>query len=55
MSLFNILLLLLVLSLFGVLPTWPYSHSWGYYPMGGLLLLIVVVFLLSSSGRFRSN
>jgi len=55
MSLVNILIVILVLSLFGVLPTWPYSHSWGYYPMGGILLFIVVVVLLSTRGRLRSN
>jgi len=46
----NILLVaLLVLLLLGVLPTWPYSASWGYYPSGGLglLLLIVLVILLT--------
>jgi hypothetical protein len=44
----TILLVILLLALFGVLPTWPYSHDWGYYPSGGLglLLLIVIVLLL---------
>ncbi len=54
MSVLNILLVLLILSLFGVLPAWPYSHSWGYYPSGGLLLVVVVVALLASRGRFKS-
>jgi len=31
----TILLIILLLALVGVLPTWPYSHAWGYYPSGG--------------------
>jgi hypothetical protein len=43
------LIVLLVLILVGVLPTWPHSAGWGYYPSGalGLLLIIVVVLLLT--------
>jgi hypothetical protein len=29
-------LLLLIVLLLAVLPTWPYSQGWGYYPTGGL-------------------
>jgi hypothetical protein len=46
----NLLLaLLLFILLLGVLPTWPYSASWGYYPSGGLgiVLLVVLVLLLT--------
>ncbi len=28
----TVLLIILILALIGALPTWPYSHSWGYYP-----------------------
>ena len=43
-----LLVLVLVLLLLGVLPTWPYSVGWGYYPSGGLglLLIILLIFLL---------
>ena len=34
MSLGTILIILLVLALIGVLPTWGYSTSWGYAPGG---------------------
>ena len=46
MSLLLIIVLLIVL--FGALPTWPYSRGWGYYPVGGVgvIVLIVVVLLL---------
>jgi hypothetical protein len=43
-----ILLIVLVLALLGVIPTWSHSSSWGYGPSGGigLVLLIVVVLLV---------
>jgi Protein of unknown function (DUF3309) len=48
MSLGMILLIVLILALVGVLPTWPHSRQWGYYPSGGigLVLLIIVILLL---------
>jgi hypothetical protein len=42
MSLGSILLVILILMLIGVLPTWPHSHSWGYGPSGGLGLLLIM-------------
>jgi hypothetical protein len=42
----TILLIILILALLGVLPTWPYSHAWGYYPTGGLGLLLIIVIIL---------
>jgi hypothetical protein len=43
-----VLLVILVLALLGVIPTWPHSRQWGHYPSGGigLVLLIVVILLL---------
>ncbi len=48
MSLGTILLIVLVLFLVGVIPTWPHSRSWGYGPSGfvGLLLIVIIVLLL---------
>lgn len=48
MSLGTILLIVLLLMLVGVIPTWPHSRSWGYAPSGilGLFLAIIVVLLL---------
>ncbi len=48
MSLGTILLIVLVLILIGVIPSWPHSRSWGYGPSGilGVVLIIVVVLLL---------
>jgi hypothetical protein len=44
----TILLILLILILIGVLPTWGHSRNWGYGPSGGvgLVLLILVILLL---------
>ena len=47
----TILIVILVLLLLGVLPTWPYSGSWGYYPSGGLGLVLLIVVILALTGR----
>lgn len=49
MTLGTILLIVLVLMLVGVIPTWPYSRGWGYAPSGilGIVLLILVILLLT--------
>ena len=44
-------LLLLIVLLLAVLPTWPYSQGWGYYPTGGLGLVLLVVIILMVIGR----
>lgn len=36
MSLGTILLIVLILMLIGVFPSWPHSKSWGYGPSGGV-------------------
>lgn len=48
MTLGNVLLVILVLALLGVIPTWPHSSKWGYGPSGGVgtVLLIVVILLV---------
>ncbi len=47
----TILIVILVLALLGVLPRWPHSKDWGYYPSGGLGLIIVIVLILLLLGR----
>jgi hypothetical protein len=51
MSLGTILIILLLLMLIGVLPTWPHSRNWGYYPTGGLGLVLLFVLMLLLLGR----
>jgi hypothetical protein len=46
-----ILIVILILALVGVIPTWPHSRSWGYYPSGGLGLVLLIVIILLLMGR----
>jgi hypothetical protein len=48
MSLGTILLIILILVLIGVIPTWPHSRGWGYAPGGivGVILIILLILLL---------
>lgn len=38
----------LILATIAVVPTWPYSKTWSYFPSGGLgaLLVLMIVLLL---------
>ncbi|HEV8414281.1 MAG TPA: DUF3309 family protein [Bryobacteraceae bacterium] len=48
----NLLLaVILFILLLGVLPTWPYSSGWGYYPSGGLGIVLIVVLVVLLSRR----
>jgi hypothetical protein len=42
------IVVIVVVMLIGVFPTWPYSRNWGYYPSSGLgvVLLILIILLL---------
>jgi len=46
-----ILIVVLVLMLVGVLPTWPHSTNWGYGPSGGVGLILLVLVILALTGR----
>jgi hypothetical protein len=45
MSLLTLIVLLVILI--AVLPSWPYSQGWGYYPSGGLGLVLLVLLILA--------
>ena len=51
MTLGTVLLIVLVLALLGVIPTWPHSKSWGYAPSGTVGLLVVVLVVLLIMGK----
>jgi hypothetical protein len=51
MSLGTILLIVLILILVGVLPTWPHARSWGYGPSGIVGVIVVIVVVLFLLGR----
>jgi hypothetical protein len=48
MSVSVLVLLVLVVALAAVTPTWGYSRNWGYAPTGlvGTILLIVIILML---------
>jgi hypothetical protein len=46
-----ILLIVLVLALLGVIPAWPHSRQWGYYPSGGIGLVLLIIVILLLLGR----
>ena len=45
------LIVVLILALFGALPTWGHSWSWGYGPSGGVGLVLLVLIVLFMTGR----
>jgi hypothetical protein len=51
MILGTILLIVLILMLVGVLPTWPHARSWGYAPSGIVGVILIVVLILFLMGR----
>jgi hypothetical protein len=46
-----ILLLVLIIALFGMLPTWGHSRNWGYGPSGGVGVVLLILFVLFMTGR----
>ena len=54
----TLLLIVLIVLLIGALPSWSYSNSWGYAPMGVLSLLLVIFLVWAiAEGRplFKSS
>ncbi len=51
MSLGMILLIVLILVLVGVIPTWPHSRQWGYAPSGGIGLVLLIIVILLVLGK----
>jgi hypothetical protein len=51
MSIGTILLIVLILMLIGVLPTWPHARSWGYGPSGAVGIIVVILIVLVLTGR----
>ena len=51
MSIGAILLVIVILMLVGVLPTWPHARGWGYGPSGGIGLVLLIVIILLLMGR----
>ncbi|MDP2177559.1 DUF3309 family protein [Methylicorpusculum sp.] len=47
----TILIVILVLILLGVIPTWSHSRSWGYGPTGGIGLILLILLVLVLLGK----
>jgi hypothetical protein len=47
----TILIIILILILIGVIPTWPYSRDWGYAPGGIVGAILVILLILVLMGR----
>jgi hypothetical protein len=46
-----VLIVVLVILLVGLLPAWPYSSGFGYYPSGGLGLVLLIIIILLLLGK----
>lgn len=49
--LYTLLIVVLIVMLFGAMPTWGWSSTWGYGPSGGIGLIILVIVVLLLTGR----
>jgi len=47
----TILIIVLILILIGVIPTWGHSRAWGYGPSGIVGVILVVVLILFLLGK----
>jgi hypothetical protein len=51
MSVGTILLVVLILLLIGVVPSWPHSRAWGYGPSSAIAVVVLVLVILLVTGR----
>jgi hypothetical protein len=51
MSIATVLLIVLILILIGVIPTWSYSRDWGYAPGGLVGVILIILLILVLTGR----
>jgi len=51
MSTTLIVLIILIVLLFGAVPSWPYSRTWGYGPSGVIGALFVILLILLLLGK----
>lgn len=46
-----LLLILVVVLVLAILPAWPYSRGWGYYPSGIGTIVVIILLILLLTGR----
>ncbi len=51
MTITTVVLIVLILMVFGALPTWGHSREWGYGPSGGLGLIVIILIVLLLMGK----
>lgn len=51
MSIGTILIIILILMLLGVFPTWEHSRAWGYGPSSVIGVILVILLILLLMGR----
>lgn len=51
MDIMTLLIIILVLMAFGLVPVWPHSRNWGYYPSGGVGLIVIILIVLLLTGH----
>jgi len=51
MTLWNLLIIILFLSLLGAIPIWPHSANWGYAPGSVISLILIIILILMLLGR----
>lgn len=47
----SVLLIVLILVLVAILPTWSHSRQWGYMPSGILGVVVAVLLVMLLTGR----
>lgn len=50
MSFTTILLIVLILLAIASFPAYPYSRSWGYFPLGGVGTVLIILLILYLAG-----
>lgn len=51
MSIGTLLIIILILVLLGIVPSWNHSASWGYGPSGIVGVILVILLILVLLGR----
>ena len=51
MSIGLLIIIILVIVLIGVLPNWPHSQRYGYFPGGLVGIIVLVLLVLLITGR----
>ncbi len=52
MSLTTLIILVLIIALIAVLPTWPYSRRWRWVPSIIMGTILAIVIYIAEAGRY---